>query len=92
MTTEKNYILRKLEKAVAVSGVLAGVLEQSPGKIPGKLLEKCFPNRQMLQLLDFGHREGKPAGNLGSTLPGPCPHLPCGVCFEIDSSSLLEFF
>ena len=39
-----------------------------------------------------GTGKGKPAGNLGSTLPGPCPHLPCGVFFEIDSSSLLEFF
>ena len=26
-----------------------------------------------------GARKGEPAGNLGSTLPGPCPHLPCGV-------------
>ena len=39
----------------------------------------------------WGTGKGKPAGNLGSTLPGPCPHLPCGVFFEIDSSSLLEF-
>ena len=31
---------RKLEKAVAVSGVCAGVLEESCGKVPGKLLEK----------------------------------------------------
>ena len=40
--------IRKLEKAVAVSGVCAGVLEESSGKIPGKLLEnlsriaKCY--------------------------------------------------
>ena len=39
---------RKLEKAVAVSGVCAGVLKESSGKIPGKLLEnfsriaKCY--------------------------------------------------
>ena len=39
-----------------------------------------------------GTGKGKPVGNLGSTLPGPCPHLPSGVFFEIDSSSLLEFF
>ena len=39
-----------------------------------------------------GTGKGKPAGNLGSTLPGPCPHLPCGVFLEIDSSSVLEFF
>ena len=35
-----DNVLRKLEKAVAVSGVCAGVLEESSGKIPGKLLEK----------------------------------------------------
>ena len=31
--------IRKLEKAVAVSGVFAGVLQESSGKVPGKLLE-----------------------------------------------------
>ena len=47
----------------------------------------------MLQILGIsGTGKGKPAGNLGSTLPGPCPHLPCRVFFEIDSSSLLKFF
>ena len=35
-----NAQLRKLEKAVAVSGVCAGVLQESSGKTPGKLLEK----------------------------------------------------
>ena len=40
--------LRKLKKAVAVFGVCAGVLQESSGKTPGKLLEnfsqiaKCF--------------------------------------------------
>ena len=33
-------LIRKLEKAVAVSGVCAGVLEENCGKVPGKLLEK----------------------------------------------------
>ena len=47
-------LLRKLKKAVAVSGVTG---------------------------------KGKPARNLGLRLPGPCPHLACGVFFEIDSSN-----
>ena len=40
--------LRKLEKAVAVSGVCSGVLQENSGKVPGKLLEnfsriaKCY--------------------------------------------------
>ena len=37
---------RKLEKAVTVSGVCSGFLEESSGKVPGKLLE-------MLQILGF---------------------------------------
>ena len=32
--------IRKLEKAVAVSGVCSGILEENSGKVPGKLLEK----------------------------------------------------
>ena len=32
--------IRKLEKAVAVSGVCSGVLRENFGKVPGKLLEK----------------------------------------------------
>ena len=50
--------LRKLGKAVAVSGVLAGVLEESPGKILGKSLEnfsriaKCYKFFK-----DLRHRE-----------------------------------
>ena len=66
-----------------------GKLRESPGKIAGKI----FPEpRNATNSMISGTGKGKPAGNLGSTLPGPCPHLPCGVFFEIDSSSLLEFF
>ena len=39
------YIVRKLEKAVAVSGAFARVLEESSGKIAG---ETFFLNRDML--------------------------------------------
>ena len=35
-----SLFLRKLEKAVAVSGVCAGVPHKSSGKVPGTLLEK----------------------------------------------------
>ena len=89
-----NYAsFRKLEKAVAVSGVFAGVLEESSGKIPGKNAGKFFPTRQMLQILGF-RAPGK--ANLPATLGPHCrdlvPTFPRGVFFEIDSSSLLEFF
>ena len=75
-------------------GSVRGFSGKTPGK-SGKIAGKCSRIS--------GTGKGKPAGNLGcgdvdtagnlgSTLPGPCPHLPCGVFFEIDSSSLLEFF
>ena len=89
-------IVRTLEKAVAVSGVCSGVLEESSGKVPGKLPGKMFlPNREMLQIP--GVRAPGKANLLGTLGPHcrdlvPTVHLPCGVFFEIDSSSLLEFF
>ena len=65
-------------------------------KTPGKSRENCwkmFPeSRNATNSGISGTGKGEPAENLGSTLPGPCPHLLCGVFFEIDSSSLLEFF
>ena len=66
-------------------------------KVPGKFRENCWKNfpesRNAANSRISGTGKGKPAaGNLGSTLPGPCPHLPCGVFFEIDSSSLLSSF
>ena len=71
-------LIRKLEKAVAVSGVCAGVLEESSGKIPGKLLDKCSRIAKCFKFLEFsGTGKGKP---------------PCGVFFGIDSYSLLGFF
>ena len=49
----KRATIRKLEKAVAVSGVFAGVLEESSGKVPGNFsrIAKCC------KFQDFGHRE-----------------------------------
>ena len=74
---------------MAVSGVCSGVPEENSGKIAGKI----FLNREMLQILGFrGTGKGKPAGNLGSTLPGTLSPPSGRGFFEIDSSSLLEFF
>ena len=73
-----------------------GSLREFWRKVPGKFREDCWkifpesPNATNTRISGTG--KGKPAGNLGSTMPGPCPHLPCGVFSEIDSSSLLEFF
>ena len=62
-------------------------------KTPGNSREDCWKEaRNATNSRISGTGKGEPAGNLGSTLPGPCPHSPCGVFFEIDSSSLLEFF
>ena len=62
-----------------------------PGKF-GKTAGKNFPESpNATNSRISGTGKGKPAGNLGSTLPGPFPHLLCRVFFEIDSSSLLEF-
>ena len=88
----KGPIIRKFEKAVAVSGVCSGVPEENFGKVPGKLLENVSRIAKCYKFWDFWHRERQTCRNLGSTLPGPCPHLPCGMFYEIDSSCLLEFF
>ena len=85
--------IKKNQKTREGCGCFRGLFGGSPGKLresPGKIAGIFFPDREMLQILGF--RAGRPAANLGSTLPRPCPHLPCGVFFEIDSSSLLEFF
>ena len=68
-----------LEGCGCFPGSVRGFSRKTPGKSRGKLL-KMFPESEMLQILGFsGSGKGKPAGNLGSTLPEPCPHLPCGV-------------
>ena len=62
-----------------------GSVREFPRKTPGKSRANCWkkfpgsPNATNSRI--SGTRKGKPAGNLGSTLPGPCPHLPCGVFF-----------
>ena len=61
-------LFRKLERAVAVSGVFAGVLEESSGKISGKLLEFFPESRNAMNSRISGTGKGKPAGNIGSTL------------------------
>ena len=65
----------KLEKAVAVFRVCSGVPEENSGKVAGKLLD-IFPESQnAANSRILGTGKGKPATNLGSTLPGRCPHL-----------------
>ena len=48
MRSSTGGMLRKLEKAVAASGVFAGVLEESSRRISGNLREKISPHHQML--------------------------------------------
>ena len=48
---------RKLEKAVAVSGVWSGLSEENSGKVQGQLREKLFRSAKCYKFLDFGHRE-----------------------------------
>ena len=84
--TEGTYIT-KPEKVVAVSGVCSGVPEKKSGKVPAPLLEKFPELRNATNSKISVTGKGKPAKNLGSTLPGFC-----GVFLENDSASLLEFF
>ena len=84
------HLIRKLEKAVTVLGSLREFLR----KVPGKFRENCwkmFPNREMLQILGLTGKANL-LQTLGPHFPGPCADLSCGVFFEIDSYSLLEFF
>ena len=61
---------------------------KTPGRVSGKVLGNFSQHsRNATNSKISGTGKGKPAANLGSTLPGPCPNLPCGVFFEIDSSS-----
>ena len=89
-------LMSKNQKTREGCGCFRGLCRSSAGKFrenSGKIAGKFFPeSRNATNSRISGTGKGKPAGNLGSTLPGPCPHLPCGVFFEIDSSSLLEFF
>ena len=58
-----------------------GSVRGFPRKTPGKSRENCWknfpgaPNATNSRISGTG--KGKPAANLGSTRPGPCPHLPC---------------
>ena len=69
-------------------GCFRGLFGGSRGKVrenPGKIAGKMFPKHKMLQILGF-QAPGK--ANLPGTLGEHCRE----VFFEIDSSSLLEFF
>ena len=87
----ESILLRKLEKAVAVSGVCSGVPEENSRKVPENCW-KFFRIAKCNKFSDFGHRERQTCRETWVDTAGTLSHLPCGVFFEIDSSSLLEFF
>ena len=86
---QTGALLRKLEKAVAVSGVSSEVPEENSRKGPGKIAGKIFPNRKRLQFLGF---RAPPKANLPGTLGRHCLDLVHTFraffffSFEIDSS------
>ena len=70
-----SLLVRKLEKAVLFPGPVRGFSR----KTPGKSRENCwiiFPkSRNATNSRISGTKKGKPAGNLGSIPPGPCPQF-----------------
>ena len=50
-------LLRKLKKAVAVSGVGSGVPGENSGKVPGRLLDNFSQIAKCYKFSDFGHQE-----------------------------------
>ena len=60
-------------------------LPRFPRTTPGKSRKNCWTLLTESQNTNnsriSGTGKGKPAANLGPTLPGPCAHLPCGVFF-----------
>ena len=81
----------KTREGCGFPGVYLGVPEENSRKALRKSRKISPISRNATNSRISGTGKGKPAANLGSALPGPCPHLPCGVFFEIDSASLLEF-
>ena len=65
-------------------------------RTPGKSQENCwkiFPeSRNATNFRISGTGKDKPAGNLGATLPGPCPNLPCGVFLKSTVPAFSSFF
>ena len=79
--------------AVSGPGVCSGVLQKKIWENPGKIAGKLFPNRERNATSSriSGTGKGKPAGNLGSTLPGPRPHLPCGMFLKPTVPAISSF-
>ena len=77
---------------MAVSGISSAVPEERSREIAGKLLEKFPEARNALNSRISGTGKGKPAANLGSTVPGTLSQPSVQGVFEIDSYSLLELF
>ena len=90
---QKLYLYQKTREGCGcfwgLCGSSGGKFRENSGKIAGKI----FPNCQMLQILGFRApgTENLPE-TLGPHWTRPCADLPCGMFFEIDSSSLLELF
>ena len=85
-------IFRELEKAVPqwlFLGSFRGFLRKVAGKFREKMLQKLFPNREMLEI-PGSRAPGK--ANLPRTLGGDLVTTFCAVFFEIGNYSLLEFF
>ena len=89
--TEKCFVGSPAQKSALI--VTVGGSQAKLWGNPRRIAGKFFPeSRNATNSRISGTGKGKPAGNLGSTLPGPCLHLLHKGFFEIDSSSLLELF
>ena len=96
--TKPPFCPRNLEKAGADSGVCSGAsrgkVRENRGNVAGNVF--FFFLRSATYALNSrisGTGKGKPAANLGSTVPGTFSQPSVqGVFFEIVSYSLLEFF
>ena len=75
--TEMSQVSQRTREGCGCFRGLFGVPEENSGKVSGKLLEKDSRNATNARISGIG--KGKPAGNLGLTLSGPCPHLPWGA-------------
>ena len=86
------FQFRKLQKAVAVSGVFAGVLQENSGKIQGKIAG-FFPETRnnALNCRISGTGKGKPAGNLGPTLQDLVPTFRAGCFLKSTVPAFLSF-
>ena len=83
---------KKLEKGMAVSGSVRGF----PRKTPEKFRKNCWKHFSQIMKCKNSRIQAPGKANLPRTLGRHCldlvPTFRAGCFFEIDSSSLLEFF